>query len=109
MFGRMIKNRCQGYAIVAVMGILSATHSLIEMQAEAHGNPALPASVSQKVGGNNIGGDMEGKEVRFGLAGSGLFRIGTTAGTTDSALDSKIPSLKMAKDTNTATTHPRTT
>jgi K+-transporting ATPase ATPase A chain len=94
MFGRMIKNRRQGYAIVAVMAILFATHTIVGMQAEAHGNSMLPAAVSQKVGGSNIGGNMEGKEVRFGPAGSALFTIGTmgtTAGATDSALDSYTP------------------
>jgi K+-transporting ATPase ATPase A chain len=94
MFGRLINNRRQGYAIVAVMAILFASHTLIGMQAESHGNSVLPVTIDQKVGGNNIGGNMEGKEVRFGPAGSALMTLGTmgtTAGATNSALDSYTP------------------
>ena len=94
MFGRLINNRRQGYAIVAVMAILFATHTLIGAQAEAHGNSNLPATINQKVGSINIGGNMEGKEAVFGPAGSALMTLGTmgtTAGATDSALDSYTP------------------
>ena len=94
MFGRLINNRRQGYAIVAVMAILFATHTLIGAQAEAHGNSNLPATINQKVGNINIGGNMEGKEAVFGPAGSALMTLGTmgtTAGATDSALDSYTP------------------
>jgi K+-transporting ATPase ATPase A chain len=64
------------------------------MQAEAHGNALLPASVSQVASADNPGGNMEGKELRFGAGGSALMTVGTmgtTAGATDSALDSYTP------------------
>ena len=91
MFGRLIGNRRQGRAIVAVMAILFVGLTLISMQAEAHGNQLLPARVSHVASGHNIGGNMEGKESRFGPGGSALMTVGTmgtTAGATDSALDS---------------------
>jgi len=94
MFGRLIGKRAQGRAIVAVMAILFVGHTVISMQAEVHGNHLLPASVSQVVSANNPGGNMEGKEVRFGASGSALMTVGTmgtTAGATDSALDSYTP------------------
>ncbi len=94
MFGRMIGNRRQGYAIVAVMAIIFVGHTLVSMEAEAHGNSLLPATVSQTITATSPGGNMEGKEMRFGPAGSALMTVGTmgtTAGATDSALDSYTP------------------
>jgi K+-transporting ATPase ATPase A chain len=94
MFGRLIGWRRQGYAIVAVMAILFVGHTVVSMQAEAHGNHLLPATVSQVAGSNSPGGNMEGKETRFGPDGSALMTVGTmgtTAGATDSALDSYTP------------------
>jgi potassium-transporting ATPase potassium-binding subunit len=91
MFGRLIGNRGQGYALFAVMAVLFLAHTVISMQAEAHGNRLLPASVSQVASADNPGGNMEGKELRFGPDGSALMTVGTmgtTAGATDSALDS---------------------
>jgi len=64
------------------------------MQAEVDGNHLLPASVSQMVTASSPGGNMEGKETRFGPEGSALMTVGTmgtTAGATDSALDSYTP------------------
>ena len=94
MFGRLIGNRRQGYAIVAVMAIVFLGHTVVSMQAEAHGNHLLPAAVAQAASSGNPGGNMEGKETRFGPAGSALATVGTmgtTAGATDSALDSYTP------------------
>jgi len=94
MFGRLIDNRRQAYAIVAVMGLLFLGHTVISMQAEVHGNQLLPPGVSQVVSASSPGGNMEGKELRFGPDGSGLMTVGTmgtTAGATDSALDSYTP------------------
>jgi len=94
MFGRLIGRRRQGRAIFAVMAILFAAHTVISMQAEGSGNTLLPASVSQVASDQNPGGDMEGKEVRFGPAASALMTVGTmgtTAGATDSAIDSYTP------------------
>jgi potassium-transporting ATPase potassium-binding subunit len=94
MFGRMTGRPRQAYAIIAVMAVIFLGHTMVSMQAEAHGNYALPSSVSQLVTASNPGGDMEGKETRFGPEGSALMTVGTmgtTAGATDSALDSYTP------------------
>jgi potassium-transporting ATPase potassium-binding subunit len=94
MFGRLTGRPRQAYAIVAVMAIIFLGHTVLSMQTEAHGNPNLPASVSQVVTDTSPGGNMEGKELRFGPEGSALMTVGTmgtTAGATDSALDSYTP------------------
>ena len=94
MFGRLICRPRQGYAIAAVMAIIFLGHTMISMQAEVHGNPRFPATVSQAVTPTSPGGNMEGKETRFGPEGSALMTVGTmgtTAGATDSALDSYTP------------------
>jgi K+-transporting ATPase ATPase A chain len=94
MFGRMIDRRRQGYAIVAVMALLFLGHTVVSAQAETRGNSLLPATVSQAVTPQSPGGNLEGKEVRFGPEGSALMTVGTmgtTAGATDSSLDSYTP------------------
>jgi K+-transporting ATPase ATPase A chain len=90
MFGRPR----QAYAIIAVMAIIFLGHTVVSMQAELHGNHLLSASVSQAASNVNPGGNMEGKETRFGPESSALMTVGTmgtTAGATDSALDSYTP------------------
>ena len=94
MFGRLIDRPRQAYAIIAVMAIIFVGHTVVSMQAELHGNHLLPASVSQVASSVNPGGNMEGKEDRFGPEASALMTVGTmgtTAGATDSALDSYTP------------------
>ncbi len=94
MFGRLIGRPRQGYAIVAVMAIIFVAHTAVSMQAELQGNHLLPASVSQAASNLSPGGNMEGKETRFGPESSALMTVGTmgtTAGATDSALDSYTP------------------
>ena len=72
VFGRMVGNQRQGWAILAVMGILFIAGVIVCYAAEAHGNDALNAL-------GLTGGNMEGKEVRFGIAASSLFGVITTA------------------------------
>jgi K+-transporting ATPase ATPase A chain len=72
VFGRMVGNQRQGWAIFAVMGILFLVGVVFCYWAEAHGNDALNAL-------GLTGGNMEGKEVRFGIAASSLFAVITTA------------------------------
>jgi potassium-transporting ATPase potassium-binding subunit len=72
VFGRMVGNVRQGWAVFAVMGILFLVGVVFCYWAEAHGNDALNAL-------GLTGGNMEGKEVRFGIAGSALFAVITTA------------------------------
>jgi potassium-transporting ATPase potassium-binding subunit len=94
MFGRLIGSKRQAYAIVAVMAVIFIGHTVVSMQAELHGNHLLPASVSQVTSADSPGGNMEGKELRFGPEASALMTVGTmgtTAGATDSALDSYTP------------------
>ncbi len=72
VFGRMVGNQRQGWAILAVMGVLFIAGVFFCYWAEAHGNDALNAL-------GLTGGNMEGKEVRFGIVGSALFAVITTA------------------------------
>jgi K+-transporting ATPase ATPase A chain len=72
VFGRMVGNQRQGWAILAVMGVLFVAGVIVCYAAEAHGNDALNAL-------GLTGGNMEGKEVRFGIVASALFAVVTTA------------------------------
>src|SRR5499427_7593375 len=72
VFGRMIGNQKQGWAVLAVMGVLFIAGVVFCYWAEAHGNDALNAL-------GLTGGNMEGKEVRFGIVASALFAVVTTA------------------------------
>src|SRR6516162_5813013 len=72
VFGRMVGNQKQGWAILAAMGVLFIAGVIICYAAEAHGNDFLNAL-------GLTGGNMEGKEVRFGIAASALFAVITTA------------------------------
>jgi K+-transporting ATPase ATPase A chain len=72
VFGRMVGNQRQGWAILAVMGVLFIAGVFFCYWAEAHGNDALNAL-------GLTGGNMEGKEVRLGIIGSALFAVITTA------------------------------
>jgi potassium-transporting ATPase potassium-binding subunit len=72
VFGRMVGNQRQGWAVLAVMGVLFITGVIVCYAAEGHGNDALNAL-------GLTGGNMEGKEVRFGIAASALFAVITTA------------------------------
>jgi K+-transporting ATPase ATPase A chain len=72
VFGRMVGNQRQGWAIFAVMGILFIAGVVVCYWAEAHGTATLDAL-------GLTGGNMEGKEVRFGIIGSALFAVVTTA------------------------------
>ena len=72
VFGRMVGNQRQGWAVLAVMGVLFIAGVIVCYAAEAHGNDALNAL-------GLTGGNTEGKEVRFGIAASALFAVITTA------------------------------
>ncbi|MGA2894945.1 MAG: potassium-transporting ATPase subunit KdpA [Xanthobacteraceae bacterium] len=72
VFGRMVGNQRQGWAVLAVMGVLFISGVFFCYWAEAHGNDALNAL-------GLTGGNMEGKELRFGIVGSALFAVITTA------------------------------
>jgi K+-transporting ATPase ATPase A chain len=72
VFGRMVGNQRQGWAILAVMGVLFIAGVAVTYWAEANGTSTL-ASLGL------TGGNMEGKEIRFGIVASSLFAVVTTA------------------------------
>jgi K+-transporting ATPase ATPase A chain len=72
VFGRMVGDQRQGWAVLAVMGVLFIAGVAVCYWAEAHGNDAFTAL-------GLTGGNMEGKEVRFGIPASSLFAVITTA------------------------------
>ncbi|MEO8297845.1 MAG: potassium-transporting ATPase subunit KdpA [Burkholderiales bacterium] len=78
-FGRMVGDRRQGWAVYAAMFVMFAVGAVAAMSAEQQGNPQLAAlGVDQGVSATQAGGNMEGKETRFGIADSGLFATITT-------------------------------
>src|SRR6476646_692886 len=72
VFGRMVGNQRQGWAILAAMAVLFVAGVFVTYWAEAHGNDIVNAM-------GLTGGNMEGKEMRFGIAASALFAVITTA------------------------------
>ena len=92
MYGRMAGNRRQGYAIYATMMVMFLGAVSVAYIAEAHGSPAQHAAgLHTQVIAGSTGGNMEGKEQRFGLAGSALFDTVTTVtscGAVNSAIES---------------------
>ncbi len=75
--GRMTGSQKHGWAIFAAMAVLFFVGTFVSYWAEAKGNPLL-AGVDQQTSATQSGGNMEGKEVRFGLANSALFATVTT-------------------------------
>ena len=71
VFGRMVGNQRQGWAVLAVMGVLFIAGVTVAYWAEANGT-SMMASLGL------TGGNMEGKEVRFGIVASSLFAVITT-------------------------------
>jgi K+-transporting ATPase ATPase A chain len=92
MYGRMTGNRRQGYAIYATMMVMFLGAVIVAYIAEAHGSPAQHAAgLHTQVIAGSTGGNMEGKEQRFGIAGSALFDVVTTVtscGAVNSAIES---------------------
>jgi potassium-transporting ATPase potassium-binding subunit len=91
-YGRMTGNRRQGYAIYATVMMMFLGAVAVAYIAEAHGSPAQHAAGlhTQVISGSG-GGNMEGKEQRFGIAGSALFDVITTVtscGAVNSAIES---------------------
>jgi potassium-transporting ATPase potassium-binding subunit len=91
-YGRMTGNRRQGYAIYATMMVMFLGAVCVAYIAEAHGSPAQHAAgLHTHLISGSTGGNMEGKEQRFGIAGSALFDVITTVtscGAVNSALES---------------------
>ncbi|MCL4651184.1 potassium-transporting ATPase subunit KdpA [Burkholderia multivorans] len=95
VFGRMIGDRRQGVAVLAAMTVAFAVATGVELSAEQAGNPTLAAlHVDQSTSVLQPGGNMEGKETRFGIAQTGIFTVATTAascGAVDTMHDSLTP------------------
>jgi K+-transporting ATPase ATPase A chain len=95
VFGRMVGDQRQGWAVFAVMGILFLGGVVVAYWAEAAGNPAFaPLGIDTAASTLQAGGNMEGKEVRFGIANSALFATVTTdasCGAVNSMHDSFTP------------------
>ncbi|MGN6318334.1 potassium-transporting ATPase subunit KdpA [Trinickia sp.] len=80
VFGRMVGDRRQGYAVLAAMTIAFAVACWSEISSEQAGNPLFASlHVDQSTTALQPGGNQEGKEVRFGIAQSGIFTVATTA------------------------------
>ena len=79
-FGRMVGDTRQGWAVLAAMALLFVALLCVTLHAEQQGNPAIAAlGVDQAAGATQSGGNMEGKETRFGIAAAALFATITTA------------------------------
>ncbi len=94
VLGRMVKDERQGWAIFAAMGVLLLIGVTTVYWSESHGNPAFAAlDVDAAPSALQAGGNMEGKEVRFGIASSALFATVTTdaGGAVDAVHDSFLP------------------
>lgn len=92
--GRMVGSQRHGWAVFAAMMSLSLAGVLVSYWAESKGNPLFPATVAQQVTTMQPGGNMEGKEVRHGIANSALFATVTTdasCGAVNSMHDSFTP------------------
>ena len=91
-YGKMVGGRRQGYAIYATMMVMFLGAVIVCYIAEAHGSPAQHAAgLHTAVRAGSTGGNLEGKEQRFGIAGSALFDVVTTVtscGAVNSAIES---------------------
>ncbi|HEY3145802.1 MAG TPA: potassium-transporting ATPase subunit KdpA, partial [Dongiaceae bacterium] len=95
VFGRMVGDQRQGWAVFAAMGLMVLIGVTVAYWAEAGGNPAFASlGVDSSSSALQAGGNMEGKEVRFGIANSALFATVTTdasCGAVNSMHDSFMP------------------
>ena len=94
-YGKLVKDKRQGWVLFATMMVLWLGAAALATGMEANGNPELDAAgVTQEVTATQGGGNMEGKEVRFGSVGCGLFSAsttGTSTGAVNCAHDSMTP------------------
>ncbi|MBX7138093.1 MAG: potassium-transporting ATPase subunit KdpA [Oligoflexia bacterium] len=95
MFGKMVGNQGQGWALFGAMGALFIAGALVCYGFEQAGNPHLAQlGIAMSADESQPGGNMEGKETRFGIAASALFASVTTAascGAVNSMHDSFTP------------------
>jgi K+-transporting ATPase ATPase A chain len=95
VFGRMVQDLRQGWAVLGAMTVIFVAMATLILWAEQQGNPAFAAlGVDQAQSALQAGGNMEGKETRFGIVASALFATITTAascGAVNAAHDSLTP------------------
>jgi K+-transporting ATPase ATPase A chain len=95
VFGRVVEDMRQGWAVLGAMTVIFVAMSMFLMWAEQQGNPLFaPRGVDQLHSSLQAGGNMEGKETRFGVVSSALFAAITTAascGAVNAAHDSFTP------------------
>lgn len=92
--GQMTRSQKHGWAVFAAMAFLFLIGVVVTYWAESRGNPIFPSYVDQTVSATQSGGNMEGKEVRHGIANSTLWATATTAasnGSVNSMHDSYTP------------------
>jgi len=78
-FGRMVQDQRQGWTVLIAMFVLFVAGAIAAMSFEQQGNPQIAAlGVDQSERATQAGGNMEGKETRFGIADSALFATITT-------------------------------
>ncbi len=94
-FGKMVKDTRQGWALLGAMLVIFVPLLVLCVSSEQAGNPAFnPLGVDQAASALHSGGNMEGKEVRYGIANSALWATATTAasnGSVNSMHDSFTP------------------
>ena len=94
-FGKMVGDTRQGWVILIAMLILFASLVMVAYYSEQHGNPLVAKQgIDQIASASQAGGNMEGKETRFGVAASALFAAVTTAtscGAVNTMHDSMTP------------------
>jgi K+-transporting ATPase ATPase A chain len=94
-FGRMVGDPRQGWAVLGAMTLLFVATTVVVLGAEQQAHPALQAlNVDQTMSALQSGGNMEGKETRFGISASALFAAVTTAascGAVNAMHDSFMP------------------
>jgi potassium-transporting ATPase potassium-binding subunit len=79
-FGRMVGDSRQGWAVISAMTVIFVVMAVVAIGAESQGNPLFtPLGVDQTSSALQAGGNMEGKESRFGIVASALFATITTA------------------------------
>jgi K+-transporting ATPase ATPase A chain len=94
-FGRMVGDTRQGWALLAAMTMALVAFFALSMWAEQRGNPVFtPLGVDQQASASQPGGNMEGKEARFGIVNSALWATATTGasnGSVNAMHDSFMP------------------
>lgn len=101
--GRMVKSQKHGWAVFGAMAVLFFAGLIVCYWAEAKGNSLFPGNVDQAASAMQSGGNMEGKEVRYGIANSTLWATATTDasnGSVNSMHDSYTPLGGMVPLTN---------